>query len=490
MPFLSLCLFVSLSLFPFGSALADQGSSDGFGYMWTDAKGSITVPYNWIDVKGGTSLFGTTFNDSVSAAIPLPFSFTFYGSAKNSIYVSSNGWAGFKNPGTDSYPTNTTIPSGSGPDSMLAVFWDDLQSSAGNNGGVYYSTVGSEPNRKFIIQWYILDGSPSPNTIEFEVILSEHSNLIKYQYHTVDAAYGGGQSATIGIKASTSRGNLYSFETLNSVSAYSATLFHNSTVSSVSAAILPVSVPVGSFQTFTYTINNILPATAGLGKLDRFAIKNPFSTTPAITSIAINNFNSYLQYSSSKPTDPGYATWYYKTPGDSLIIQTSSFDVASAVEVQFLQTIPEIATGTYMYRSSSDAILDLSSPYNTTGGPSITVTTGELDHLIIRNASGGGGAEVGAQTLNTDQSLIVYAAGYDAASNFLGDQSVNWTLTGSLDGSGSTASSYTFSPSVAPTAGTIVATSGGINDATGTITVNTGALASPDRPRCRGRRRE
>jgi hypothetical protein len=469
-------LFLFLAL---GVTLANQGSSDSFGYMWTDTNGSIHINYNWIDIKGSNSLFGSTFNDNVSAAIPLPFGFTFYGSTKNSIYVSSNGWIGFKNPNDLSYPDNTTIPSGAGPDSILAVYWDDLQSTEGNNGGVYYNTIGSQPNRKFVVQWYVLNGSPTPDIIEFEAILYEHSNLIEFQYNTIDAAYGGGQSATIGIKASTSRGNQYSFETLNAVSASSAILFHNSTVSSVSAAILPSTVPIGSFQTFTYTINNILPTTAvELGKLDRFAIGNPFSSNlPTITSININNFNAFLQYSTTKPTEPGYATWYYKTPGDSLIIQTSSFDIVNALEVQFIQTIPSVTAGTYYYRSSSDAVLDLSLPYNTTGGPTVTITTGSLNHIIIRDAAGGAGTEVTTRTLTTDQSLVIYAAGYDAGNNYIGDQAANWTLTGDLDGSGSSGTtSYTFNPSIARTSGTIVATLGSISGATGIITVNPGVL--------------
>ncbi|MDI6704480.1 MAG: T9SS type A sorting domain-containing protein, partial [bacterium] len=112
-----------------------------------------------------------------------------------------------------------------------------------------------------------------------------------------------------------------------------------------------------------------------------------------------------------------------------------------------------------------------------------------LHHIIIRDAQGGGGDEVGTHTMTTDETLTVFAAGYDADNNYIGDIEVTWTGTGVVEGnlSPTTGTSTTFSPTTTGT-GTIHADDGaGHTDDTGIIIVgifiddSKGGLAeSPD----------
>lgn len=107
----------------------------------------------------------------------------------------------------------------------------------------------------------------------------------------------------------------------------------------------------------------------------------------------------------------------------------------------------------------------------------ITVNPGALSSIIIRDGAEGSGSEVASRTLTTDESLTLYAAGYDSEDNFISDISVTWDVTGSLDAvSAGPSTSVTFSPSNAPTSGTITADDGSRTDATETISVNPGAL--------------
>jgi len=108
----------------------------------------------------------------------------------------------------------------------------------------------------------------------------------------------------------------------------------------------------------------------------------------------------------------------------------------------------------------------------------ITVTGGVVDHIIIRDDPQGGGNIVTTHTMTTDDSLVLYSAGYDEGDNFIGNIQVNWTLTGGLDGTPISDTVFVFSPSLAPRSGTINAQIGNIQDATGTIDVGTGLLAS------------
>ena len=60
----------------------------------------------------------------------------------------------------------------------------------------------------------------------------------------------------------------------------------------------------------------------------------------------------------------------------------------------------------------------------------INVVEGSLDHIIIRNAPGGGGIAFGTANITADDSLVLYAAGYDENNNFFQDVYVNWFSTG------------------------------------------------------------
>jgi len=121
----------------------------------------------------------------------------------------------------------------------------------------------------------------------------------------------------------------------------------------------------------------------------------------------------------------------------------------------------------------------------TAGGKSdatgtISVTAGAVSRVLIRNAANNGGSEVGNLNLTTDDVLVLYAAGYDAENNYIGDVTVSWSVTGTLDAvSPSSGSSTVFSPRTKGTSGTIVADHAtATDDATGTISVSVGALAA------------
>ncbi|MEJ2052544.1 MAG: hypothetical protein P8X42_01375, partial [Calditrichaceae bacterium] len=346
---------------------ADQGGNDNFGYMWTDSQGATSVNYDWIYAKDGTRLFTSLSPAQYSAAgISLPFAFTFYGVTHNTIYISTNGWVSFSDPG-GAYTANSTIPTTGAPDSLIAVFWDDMTSLTGGGGapGVYYKTSGSAPNRKFVVAW---DGYyfAAPNQeANFELILYESSNLIKFQYNYINNGATIWPNPVIGIEADGTQGIQYP---AGSITNSSAILFHNKNISSgVDASITPASVPAGHFQTFKYTFSNIDPSgTVGLGKVDRFAIGNPLTNPLTVTNIKINEADAFIQNSSVKPTQSGYATWTYNV--DSLIIQTSYFEVIDSLVVSFTQTIDNSVSSANTYGSSFDAVLDSSSIQLTSDG--------------------------------------------------------------------------------------------------------------------------
>lgn len=115
------------------------------------------------------------------------------------------------------------------------------------------------------------------------------------------------------------------------------------------------------------------------------------------------------------------------------------------------------------------------------GAGAITVNPGALATLRVRTATNGGGSEVNNPTLTSGTAVTYYAAGYDAASNLIGDiADAAWSSGGVLSGrvTDNGNGSATINPSTSGANGTLTATKNSLSDGIGTATVNVGALAS------------
>src|SRR5262249_42125700 len=68
-------------------------------------------------------------------------------------------------------------------------------------GNIYYQTLGTAPNRTFVVEWINVGPAGAPG-ITFETILYENSNDILFQYNNVTTGlswFDNGASATVGI---------------------------------------------------------------------------------------------------------------------------------------------------------------------------------------------------------------------------------------------------------------------------------------------------
>ncbi len=96
---------------------------------------------------------------------------------------------------------------------ILAPYWDEFSS-----GDIYYTTLGTAPRRRFVVQWTRMQfpGAPGQEGITFQLMLDEASGAIDFIYPKVhfgsgDASVDAGASATIGLQYTMSRGRQYSF---------------------------------------------------------------------------------------------------------------------------------------------------------------------------------------------------------------------------------------------------------------------------------------
>ncbi len=134
--------------------------------------------------------------DDRSVSLPIPFSFRYWDTdlaAGSLINISSNGWIGM-----DSIANAAPIgllPSASRPNAVIAALWGD---GVNRTPGQCVVTVGSAPNRQWIIEWseQTYSAALAGASLTYEIILSETT-------HTIDLAYGTmtfGRTATVGIE--------------------------------------------------------------------------------------------------------------------------------------------------------------------------------------------------------------------------------------------------------------------------------------------------
>ncbi|MFN5324919.1 MAG: GEVED domain-containing protein, partial [Bacteroidota bacterium] len=141
---------------------------------------------------------GPTGDDVVGGPYSIPFNFTFYGNSYNNIYISTNGFATFSAGSGAGCCSGQLLPNPTVPNNVIALAWDDLNNTT---NGISYATVGSAPNRVFVIQFNNVPhfgGGGSP--VSGQIHLYESSNVI--EIHTTQMT-GDGSNHTQGIENAT-----------------------------------------------------------------------------------------------------------------------------------------------------------------------------------------------------------------------------------------------------------------------------------------------
>ncbi len=190
-----------------GAVFAGSGP-DPFGYTYQDSRGDGGPTYEWVDATDGTPL---SLADDAETNVTLPFPFTFYGTTSTAIRVGNNGGLLFGVTDGNLWAGNEDL-SVATSDGLIVPFWDDIDDQTGN---VYYKTVGTAPNRRFVVEWFNRPHYNNIGNATFELILYEGTNNIKFQYRDVvfgDSTYDYGAGATVGIRGSQDNYLQYSYD--------------------------------------------------------------------------------------------------------------------------------------------------------------------------------------------------------------------------------------------------------------------------------------
>lgn len=175
---------------------------DTFGYRMWDSINAQGAVYEWIDTPDATPL---SLDDDGEATVTLPFAFDFYSSTSTVLRIGENGGVLFGATSEELGYSNESLET-AGVNDLIVPFWDDLDAISGT---ISYQTLGSEPDRRFVITWADRPhwkSAGSVGAVTFQLILYERTNNLKFQYRDVvfgdsdnpNWDYGG--SATIGLR--------------------------------------------------------------------------------------------------------------------------------------------------------------------------------------------------------------------------------------------------------------------------------------------------
>ncbi len=166
-----------------------------------------TIPYASLSPSGSPAVVWSTsyIDDANSAAIPMPFPFTYYGAVIPQLYINSNGHIQLNATGVTPATAEQTLPDATTPNNVIALAWDDLIIDNTTNPGTYvrYFTNGVSPNQVFVVEYFNLRFlAGSSQNITGQIRLYQNDNHIEVAAGTVNDN-GALRTKTLGIENST-----------------------------------------------------------------------------------------------------------------------------------------------------------------------------------------------------------------------------------------------------------------------------------------------
>jgi len=147
---------------------------------------------------GAANVLGLSGDDNVTQ-ITLPFAVSHYGTGYTTAWVDTNGYIGLANPG-GSHALSSGLPSTDAPDAAVYGFWDDFV--VDGQASIRTETVGTAPNRRFIVEWRNVYFYDTSDRVTFSVVLGEDGSFTTY-YSGIDSNLRDrGELGTVGIENS------------------------------------------------------------------------------------------------------------------------------------------------------------------------------------------------------------------------------------------------------------------------------------------------
>lgn len=170
-------------------------------YTFSENSGAYTELTSPTLIAQSTTL--ASWDDGVSGAITIPFAFQMNGADYTSCRVNYNGYITF---GATAPATNniTPISSNAGYSNAISALGMDLFSGTLSllNAGreISYATIGTAPNRTFVVQWKNVLRKNQDGNWNFQIRLQESSNKISFVYGTCTTTSSTILNAQVGLR--------------------------------------------------------------------------------------------------------------------------------------------------------------------------------------------------------------------------------------------------------------------------------------------------
>lgn len=183
-----------LSGYPYGGTFSGPGVTGNFFDPAAAGEGTHEIKYVFdsiyyeIDQTGTFNPISSPGNvvilddDEVSSALPLGFTFNFFGVDYTEFYISSNGFITFDSDADDGCCDGQDLPNTDSPNNLIAFAWTDLNPE--NGGTIKYVTLGTTPNRVCVIDISDLPYYNGGGTVNTQIKLFETTNTI--EIHSTD----------------------------------------------------------------------------------------------------------------------------------------------------------------------------------------------------------------------------------------------------------------------------------------------------------------
>lgn len=138
-------------------------------------------------VKGQTPIRSGIITDDVySKVIPIGFNFNFYGTTYSKCVIGANGLVTFdtsRKLSPSGYVISTAIPANTTAKNSICGVMCDMDVSAAASDSITYATVGTAPNRRFVVNWcnvpmYRFSSTCLNQRTTCQIVIYESCNLI------------------------------------------------------------------------------------------------------------------------------------------------------------------------------------------------------------------------------------------------------------------------------------------------------------------------
>jgi len=321
------------------SALSgDQNPSNDTVQVVRQVYSTIPIPYycncaatTWTPITGGTP--GPT-GDDATMTVSIPFTFTYNATGYTQVSICTNGWVALGSTTSTTYTNDLCTTSG--PDlNKLCPFWDDLNNTV---NGISYTTLGTAPNRIFVVEYLHIPYFSGSGDVTFQVRLYENGNRIEFIYGP--AVQNLSATGSVGLNyAPGGSGNVLS-----------ATPGNPCTATTWSTTSCNNSVPYNTTNLASGTVYAFVCVT-GI---------NPISSeVPNVYSLSQNYPNPFnpatiISYGIPKPGNVKLIV--YDLLGREVATLVNEFQQAGRYKVDFDGS--KLASGMYIYRIESGSFTD------------------------------------------------------------------------------------------------------------------------------------